>query len=223
MTERGSLAAYCEAIDPPIGTRLYTEGQAVDYVYFPIRGVMSVFLRLAGGGTGEVLTVGNEGMLGLWAWLGVEHSLEDVVQQSPGMIVRIRVADFARVLAGSSRSHELIARFTAYSLRFRSQTAVCNGNHSTEQRTCRWLLSSADRARSLVLPLSQSLLAEMLGVRRQSVGEVAVALQRHGLIAYRRSDIRIVDRAGLEARTCECYRTLRSIYLRVMEPVLGEG
>jgi CRP-like cAMP-binding protein len=210
-----------ECIDLSIGTTLQSAGDTAAHVYFPLAGVLSVILGTPSGAAAEAFTVGNEGMVGIAVWLGVQVGLESIVQQAPGAILRIPAHQFCRELDANRRTRQLLNHFAAYSLRFAYQNAVCNAYHSVEQRACRWLLSTAARARSSTLVMTQALLANMLGVRRQSVGEVAVRLQRAGVLVYRRNEITIPDLRVLEDRTCECYHLTRQIYRQIVEPLLS--
>lgn len=196
----------------PVGYEICAQNQTLKHLYFPTEGVLSTLVELREGGSAESLTVGNEGMIGLPIWLGLRGSLEQVVQQGAGDVARVRAREFCDAIPGHHRTERLLKRFTAYSLRFRSQNAVCNARHDVTQRLCRWLLSSADRVGARELNLTQSLLARMLGVRRQTVGEVTVDLQSRGLIGYRRRDIQITDRRELESLACECYSEMNRLY-----------
>jgi CRP-like cAMP-binding protein len=221
LRERPGLRVHCETLRVPIGRELYADSRPATHVYFPADAVVSVVVRLSSGSATDVLTVGNEGFVGVAVWLGLARNLETAVLQRPGSLVRIPGVDFCRTVAGSRRIRELLHHYTGYTLRCGSQNAVCNACHSLEQRVCRWLLSAADRRGRRRVDMSQAALADALGVRRQSIGEVAVRLQRDGLIVYRRGDIELLERAALEARACECYRTLREVYRRVLEPRLS--
>jgi CRP-like cAMP-binding protein len=208
-----SLRKNLEQVTYPLGHVLALQNRPLTHVYFPTGGsVLSVLLQLKDGGSAEAMTVSNEGMIGLPIWLGIERSLSQIVQQGPGELLRISGRAFCRGIEGSKRAATLLKYFTAYSLRFGYQTAVCNARHSVEQRMCRWLLITADRLEASKIPLSQSLLAYMLGTRRQSVGAVAAKLQGQALINYRRAAIEIADRLELEKRSCECYHALRQAY-----------
>jgi CRP-like cAMP-binding protein len=208
-----SLRKNLERVRCPLGHVLALQNRPLTHVYFPTGGsVLSVLLQLKDGGTAEAMTVSNEGMIGLPIWLGIERSLSQIVQQGPGDLLRISGRAFCRGIEGSKRATTLLKHFTAYSLRFGNQTAVCNAHHSVEQRMCRWLLITADRLEARKIRLSQALLAYMLGTRRQSVGAVAAKLQRKALISYRRGDIEIADRRELEKRSCECYQAIRQAY-----------
>jgi CRP-like cAMP-binding protein len=207
-----SLRKNLERVTYPLGHVVALQNRPLTHVYFPTAGsVLSVLLQLKDGGTAETMTVSKEGMIGLSIWFGIERSLSQIVQQGPGELLRISGRAFCRGIEGSKRATRLLKHFTAYSLRFGYQTAVCNAHHSVEQRMCRWLLIT-DRLEASKIRLSQALLAYMLGARRQSVGAVAAKLQRQALISYRRADIEIADRLELEKRSCECYHALRQAY-----------
>jgi CRP-like cAMP-binding protein len=208
-----SLRKNLERVTYPLGHVVALQNRPLTHVYFPTGGsVLSVLLQLKDGGTAEAMTVSNEGMIGLPIWLGIERSLWQIVHQGPGELLRISGRAFCRGIEGSKRATTLLKHFTAYSLRFGYQTAACNAHHSVEQRMCRWLLITADRLGASKIRLSQALLAYVLGTRRQSVGAVAAKLQGHALISYRRADIEIADRLGLEKRSCECYHALRQAH-----------
>jgi CRP-like cAMP-binding protein len=220
LRERPALRAHVDIGAIASGTELADEGRRATHVWFPMDGFASVVVRLASGAVTEAIAVGREGMAGLGVWLGVEHSLETVVQQRAGNVARVSGAAFCRTVAASRPSRELVNHYAAYTLRQQAQSAVCSACHSVEERLCRWLLGAADRSGGNVLEISQAAVADVLGVRRQTVGDVAVRLQRDRVIAYRRGDIRIVNRPALEQRACECYRTLRDLYRRTVEPRL---
>jgi CRP-like cAMP-binding protein len=200
------------------GVELYREGEPVRDFLFPVRGVVSIVVRLREGGTADVQTVGNEGLVGLPAWLDLAVSPDTVVQQAPGEMVRVAVERLRDAAGASTRARTLLNSYVAYSFRFSSQTCVCNTHHTVTQRLCRWLLTSADRAGATELALTQAMLAEMLGVRRQSVSEVLVELHRAGGVQQGRNRVRILDRALLENLSCECYQTTRALYARLVEP-----
>jgi len=215
-----ALRDKVETVNFPVGHEICASNQPLKHLYFPTEGLLSTLVELREGGSTESLTVGNEGMIGLPIWLGLRKSLERVVQQADGEVARVRVREFCDAIPGHRRTERLLKRFTAYSLRFRSQNAVRNAQHNVTQRLCRWLLSSADRVGTRELNLTQSLFARMLGVRRQTVGEVAVDLQSAGLISYRRSDIQITNRRGLESLACECYSEMKGLYEELVGTVL---
>jgi CRP-like cAMP-binding protein len=216
LRERPALQAHCETVNLPAGVELYVEGQAPAYVYFPTRGIVSIVLQLAEGETSEVLTVGREGMIGVAVWLGLKKSLETVLQLRPAELVRVPAEEFCQTVEDSRQVRELLQHYTAYNFRSSAQMIACSKYHAVEQRICRWLLSAMDHTGSREVSLSQVALGAVLGVRRQTVGDVAVRLQRERLIDYGRGWIRVVSRAALEARACDCYRTLRRLYREVL-------
>ena len=214
------LAPLLDVRSETAGTELYLEGGPMPAVYFPTGGVVSIVVRLQDGASADVLTIGNEGMVGVEAWLGLPASLHTALQQAPGDLVRIPVAAFLDAARRSAQACRLLESYAAYCLRFGGQTCVCNSHHSVKQRLCRWLLTSADRADSNDLALTQAMLASMMGVRRQSVNEVLAELQRDGTVAQRRNRIVIRDRAELDGLSCECYVATRALYARLLEPLL---
>ena len=169
-----------------------------------------------GGERIEAATVGNEGMVGLPLHLGLETSSQTAILQVPGEAIRVQTNAFLTAVKTDPEFNRLMQRYTAYSLRYTSQTVACNALHSLEERTCRWLLMTHDGIGRDDFTLTHEFLAEMLGVRRQSVSLAAGALQRSGLVTYRRGRIRIINRRGLEATACECYEVLRSLYGQIV-------
>ena len=214
------LQEWAESVEFPVGHELASPGDASTHFYFPISGVLSTVISLREGQTAQTLTIGSEGMVGIPVWLGIRSSLETVLQQMPGEIIRIPARIFCQRIVGRRRTERLLKRFTAYSLRFASQSAVCNSHHNVGQRVSRWLLTMADRAGSARLQTTQSLLAHMLGVRRQSVTGVARHMQRSGLINYQRGQIEIVDQKGLMTSACECYGEMKVLYDSLVRTVL---
>ncbi len=210
--ERPQLRELVETTDCAVGHEFCAQGALVDHVYFPAGGVLSLSLYLRSGQGSESSTVGSEGFVGLPVYLGLLKSPYRVVQQSPGAVLRLSAKEFCSQIEGSRNASRVLKRFTAFCLQFGQQNGVCNLYHSVQQRACRWLLTTADRTEQTPLHLTQSMLAEMLGVRRQSVGEIAVSLQRAGLVRYTRGLVTIGDRAGLEAASCECYGAMRKYY-----------
>jgi CRP-like cAMP-binding protein len=202
------------------GTELYGEGSRISDVYFPTRGVVSVVVRLRSGAAADVQTIGNEGMVGLPAWFGLSTSPDTIVQQATGHMIGVSVPSFVEAVADSEEAQRLLQSYALYTLRFSSQTCVCNAHHSVRQRVCRWLLGSAERASSSDLDLPQSILAEMVGARRQTVGDILVELHRAGAIAQGRGHIRIRDAPALERQSCECHGTTRAVYARLVQPLL---
>ena len=192
----------------PQGIVLYDAGDEVDQVYFPQFGMLSLLAVLRDGKAIETATVGREGVVGAMAGLGLCKSLVRVVVQLPVACSKIAASHFRTVAATSDPIRNLCIRYNEVLLSQARITAACNALHSIESRFCRWLLQSADRADSDTVSLTQELLAEMLGVRRTSVTEVASKVQASGAISYSRGVIKILDRDALLRMSCECYETL---------------
>jgi CRP-like cAMP-binding protein len=190
------------------GTVVFETGDEVDQVYFPHNGMFSLLAVMRDGKAIETATVGREGVIGAMSGLGLYRSLVRAVVQLPLVASKIPSAQFRKALASSEAIRDLSVHFNEVLLTQARVTAACNALHPVEARFCRWLLQSADRAASDTVTLTQELLAEMLGVRRTSVTEVAGKLQSEGVITYSRGVIRILDRANLERLSCECYQTL---------------
>lgn len=214
--ERPGLRAHFDPVRFRAGATLCCEGGRAAYVFFPLESAASTIIHLEGGAANETLQVGREGMVGLSVWLGLARSIETVVQPRPGEVMRIAAAPFCRLVTGNPQCRSLLHEFTAYALRAQAQLVACNASHSAEQRIARWLLGAADRCGGTSVHVPQLALARALGLRRQTVGEVALRLQRSRLIAYRRGVIQLLDRAGLEALSCECYATLQARYARLV-------
>lgn len=190
--------------------------QAIEYVYFPNNGIISLVTITEDGGTVEAATVGNEGMVGISVFLGVDKVPVQAISQMPGDALRMRTETFKREITPNSPLYPLLLRYTQVLISQLSQTVACNRLHSVEERCCRWLLLCQDRVRSNQFALTQETLAQMLGVRRASVSVVAAILQKAGLIRYTRGKITILDRAGLEAASCECYRVVKAEFDRLL-------
>ncbi len=197
---------------------LYAVGAPLDQVFFIEEGLASVLTTMEDGATSEVGMVGPEGIIGASALLGGRHSGQHIVMQLPGTALRIGAASCKRVFDDSPGVRKVILRFVEDLLNLSAQTAACNRLHSVEQRCARWLLMASDRVGSNVLGLTQEFLSAMLGVRRSGVSEAAAELRRSGLIRYRRGEITLVDRAGLEDAACECYAADRQRIERLLDP-----
>ncbi|HXC29537.1 MAG TPA: Crp/Fnr family transcriptional regulator [Stellaceae bacterium] len=202
------LAQLIEHLEPvllPKKRVLYEVGAPLDHIYFIEEGLASVLTTMEDGASSEVGMVGPEGLIGVSALLGGSVSAQHVVMQLPGRGHHIAAKRCKSVFDESPRVRRVLLRFIEDLLNLSSQTAGCNRLHSVEQRSARWLLMASDRVSSNVLPLTQEFLAAMLGVRRSGVSEAMSELQRSGLVRYRRGEITIIDRAGLERTACECY------------------
>ncbi|MFZ2155099.1 MAG: Crp/Fnr family transcriptional regulator [Bradyrhizobium sp.] len=202
------LLPHLSSVSLPQALVLGEAGDDVDHVYFPHNGMLSLLTVLRDGKAIETATVGREGVVGAMAGLGLYKSLVRVVVQMPMACSRIAATHFRTVAATSDPIRNLCISYNEVLLSQARVTAACNALHSIEARFCRWLLQSADHAGSDTVALTQEFLAEMLGVRRTSVTEVASRMQAAGAIAYSRGVIRILDRAALLRMSCECYETL---------------
>ena len=190
------------------GVVLIEAGEEFDYVYFPCCGMISLLAVLRDGKAIETATVGREGVVGAMAGLGLSKSLIRAVVQLPVTVIKISAPQFRKAVAGSDPIRDLCIQYNEVLLSQARVTAACNAVHVVEARFCCWLLQSADRAGSKTIALTQDFLAEMLGVRRTSVTDVAIKIQSAGAINYSRGVINILDRAALEKMSCECYQTL---------------
>jgi CRP-like cAMP-binding protein len=215
-----ALRGLAESQWYPVGHELQVPGRPVHHVYFPTSAISSTLVYLQDGATAESSLCGSDGVVGLSVWLGLKEGLERVMIQVAGEVQRVPVRAFCAALEGHQRATRVLKRYTAYTIRFGSQTAVCTAHHDVEQRACRWLLTMADVSVTPHVELTQSLLAHMLGVRRQSIGRIAVRLQSQGLIRYRRGDVQLVDRRAVERHACECYREMRTLYDELVGPEL---
>jgi CRP-like cAMP-binding protein len=199
---------------------IYQVGDRLSHVYFPTDGALGLRVQLRDGGESHVLSIGPEGFLGLPVWLGLKSSEECVVAQVSGEAQRLPAAAFCDAIDGSAKAGRLFKKYAAYSLRAGYQNSICTGQHDVVQRTARWLLATADRAAGQKLDLSQAVLAQMLSVRRQSVGAALGILADRRTLERRRGMVLIRDRKALEAAACECHGTLSALYCRLVEPYL---
>jgi CRP-like cAMP-binding protein len=207
-SEFNALTVHLTTVGLPQGTVVYEVGTEVEQVYFPHHGMFSLLVVMHDGKAIETATVGREGVIGAMAGLGLYKSLVRVNVQLPMTASRISSAAFRRSVASSQPIRDLCIRYNEVLLTQARITAACNALHPIDQRFCRWLLQSADRAAGDTITLTQELLADMLGVRRTSVTEVAGKIQDQGIITYSRGVIKILDRGALERMSCECYQTL---------------
>lgn len=191
-----------------VGEVVYEAGDEVEYVYFPYNGMFSLLTPMQDGSTIETASVGREGAVGAMAGLGLHRTLVRVRVQLPLQASRITSIHFRRAVAGSTALRDMCARYNEVMLTQVRMLAACNALHQLEQRFCRWLLQSADRAETDEIELTQELLAALFGVRRTSISEVASKLQKLEAITYHRKVIKIIHRETLEALACECYETL---------------
>ena len=213
--------AQLELVDMPLGDVLYESGGKLSHIYFPTTSIVSLLYVLADGASAEIAIVGREGLVGISLFMGGKSTPSRAVVQRAGKAYRlsaqVMLQDFNR---GGPVLH-LLLRYTQALITQMAQTAVCNRHHSLDQQLCRWLLLSLDRLDSNELKMTQELIANMLGVRRESVTEAAGHLQDAGLIRYHRGHISVLDRVGLERRTCECYAVVKREYERLLAAPFG--
>jgi CRP-like cAMP-binding protein len=225
--ENGLLAALPEAewarwlpqlesVDLPLGKVLYESGTKLTHVYFPTTAIISLLYVLEDGASAEIAVVGSEGIVGISLFMGGESTPSRAVVQSAGRGYRLKAGLMMQEFNRAGPVLHLLLRYTQALITQMAQTAVCNRHHSLDQQLCRWLLLSVDRLANEELVMTQDLIANMLGVRREGVTEAAGHLQKAGLIRYRRGHITVLDRKGLEARTCECYAVVRKEYERLL-------
>ncbi len=205
-----------EQVDLPLGKVLYESGAQMHHVYFPIDAIVSLLYVMEDGASAEIAVVGNEGIVGIALFMGGESTPSRAVVQSAGKSCRVKAAFIKSECDRPGPVLHLMLRYTQALITQMAQTAVCNRHHSLDQQLCRWLLLSLDRLAGDELNMTQELIANMLGVRREGVTEAALKLQRTGLIRYARGHITVLDRPGLEKRTCECYVVVKKEYERLL-------
>ncbi len=203
------LQPKLEFLQLPLGWAVYESGGVEPYVYFPTDAIVSLLYVMEDGSSAEIAVVGNEGIVGISLFMGGETTPSRAVVQSAGQGYRLRAGVLKGEFGRAGVLQHVLLRYTQALMTQMTQTAVCNRYHSVEQQLCRWLLLSLDRLPSNVLIMTQELIGNMLGVRREGVTEAAGHLQAAGLIHYSRGKITVLDRAKLETRVCECYRVVR--------------
>ena len=218
--ERGRLLPHLELVPMPLGNVLYESGNELKHVYFPTTAIVSLLYVMLDGASAEIGVVGNEGIIGVALFMGGETMPNRAVVQSAGHAYRLKGQLLKEEFSRSGELQHLLLRYTQALLTQMAQTAVCNRHHSLDQQLCRWLLLSLDRLPASELVMTQELIANMLGVRREGVTEAAGKLQKAGLIRYQRGRISVLDRAGLEARSCECYAVVKQEYDRLLPEVI---
>lgn len=204
-----------------LGAVLYESGSRQRSVYFPTTAVVSLLYVMANGVSAEIAVVGNEGVIGVSLFMGGETTPSRAVVQSAGHAYRLPGKVLKEEFTRGGAMQHLLLRYTQALLTQMAQTAVCNRHHSLDQQLCRWLLLSLDRLSGNELIMTQELIANMLGVRREGVTEAAGNLQNAALIKYSRGRITVLDRSGLEARTCECYAVVKKEFDRLLPGALA--
>jgi CRP-like cAMP-binding protein len=205
-----------EVVVMPLGQVLYESGATLSHVYFPTTAIVSLLYVMENGASAEIAVVGNEGIVGISLFMGGESTSSRAVVQSAGNGFRLKAQMMKNEFNRAGPVLHLLLRYTQALITQMAQTAVCNRHHSLDQQLCRWLLLSLDRLQNNELVMTQELIANMLGVRREGVTEGALKLQQGGLIRYSRGRITVLDRSGLEKRTCECYAVVKKEYDRLL-------
>jgi CRP-like cAMP-binding protein len=214
--EYARLLPDLELIPMPLGWALYESGGQLSYMYFPTTSIVSLLYVMESGASAEIAISGNEGLVGISLFMGGESTPSRAVVQSAGNGYRLKASALKREFALGGNLQHLALRFTQALITQMAQTAVCNRHHALDQQLCRWLLLSLDRLQGNELLMTQELIANMLGVRREGVTEAAGKLQAEGLIQYSRGHIKVLDRAKLERRVCECYAVVKKEFDRLL-------
>jgi len=212
------IAPFLVPVDLELGEVLYESGDQLRHVYFPTTAIISLLYVLENGSSAEIAVVGNEGILGIALFMGGNTTPSRAVVQSKGLGYRLKPHVLLSEFQLGGATQQLLLRYTQALITQMTQTAVCNRHHTVEQQLCRWLLLSLDRLEGNTLNMTQELIANMLGVRREGVTEAAGRLQREGLIRYARGRIEVLDRPRLECRVCECYQVVKTEFERLLPP-----
>jgi CRP-like cAMP-binding protein len=205
-----------ESVELPLGQVLYESGTTLSHVYFPTTAIVSLLYVMENGASAEIAVVGNEGIVGISLFMGGESTSSRAVVQSAGKGFRLKAQMMKDEFNRAGPVLHLLLRYTQALITQMAQTAVCNRHHSLDQQLCRWLLLSLDRLEGNQLIMTQELIANMLGVRREGVTEGALKLQHAGMIRYARGHITVLDRPALERRSCECYAVVKREYDRLL-------
>ncbi|MFP5408153.1 MAG: Crp/Fnr family transcriptional regulator [Gammaproteobacteria bacterium] len=204
------LQAHLEHVDLALGDMLYEPGSQLRHAYFPTSAIVSLHYVMASGASAESAGVGNEGVVGVSLFMGGDTTSSSAVVQTAGEAYRMAAATLLQEFNRAGLFQRLLLRYTQALMTQMAQTTVCTRHHSVEQQLCRWLLLTLDRLPSNQLVMTQELIANMIGVRREGITEAAGRLQDAGVISYRRGHIAVLDRTGLEARVCECYGVVKA-------------
>ncbi len=213
------LSPHLELVSMPLGDVLYESGGKLSYAFFPTSSIISLHYLLENGGSSEIAGVGNEGVLGVSLFMGGNTTPSRAIVQTGGHGYRLPAHVLMEEFNRGGPVMRLLLRYTQALLTQMAQTAVCNRHHTVEQQLCRWLLLTLDRLPRTDLTMTQELIANMLGVRREGVTEAAGRLQGYGYISYRRGHISVLDRAGLERDVCECYAVVKKEFARLLSDV----
>jgi CRP-like cAMP-binding protein len=210
---------HLEPVTLPLGKVLYEPGCKLPYVFFPTTAIVSLLYVMENGASAEIAVVGNEGLVGISLFMGGESTSSQAMVQAAGHGFRLKASLLMEEFNRGGAVLHLLLRYTQALITQMAQTSACNRHHAVDQQLCRWLLLTLDRLQASEIVMTQELLSTILGVRRASVTEAAGQLQRDGLIRYERGHIHVVDRPGLEARSCECYEVVRREYERLLPDI----
>jgi CRP-like cAMP-binding protein len=216
--ERERLFPHLKLVAMPLGMVVYESGGNLRHMYFPTDSIVSLLYVLKSGASAEIAVVGNDGAIGVALFMGGETTPSRAIVQSAGFAYRLTGARLKQEFKRHGQMLHVLLRYTQSLITQMAQTAVCNRHHSVDQQLCRWLLLSLDRLASNKLTMTQELIANMLGVRREGVTEAAGRLQKQGVIQYRRGQITVLDRARLEQASCECYSVVKQETDRLLSP-----
>jgi len=219
--ESERLFPHLELVPMALGDVLYESGTTMRHVYFPTTSIVSLLYVMEDGASAEIAVVGNEGMVGVALFMGGETTPSRALVQSAGFAYRLKGQVLKEEFHRATALQHLLLRYTQALLTQMAQTAVCNRHHSVDQQLCRWLLLSLDRLPSNKLSMTQELIANMLGVRREGVTEAAGKLQADGLIRYSRGHITVLDRPRLERQCCECYQVVKREFDRLLPDTIA--
>jgi CRP-like cAMP-binding protein len=218
LVERQRLFPHLKLVTMPLGMAVYESGGSLRHIYFPTDSIVSLLYVLKNGASAEIAVVGNEGAIGVALFMGGETTPSRAIVQSAGFAYRLTGNRLKQEFNRHGQMLHVLLRYTQSLITQMAQTAVCNRHHSVDQQLCRWLLLSLDRLSSNQLTMTQELIANMLGVRREGVTEAAGRLQKQGVIQYRRGQITVLDRARLELASCECYAVVKRETDRLLSP-----
>ena len=210
---------HLELVDMPLAAVLYESGETLNYVYFPTTAIVSLLYVMENGSSAEIAVAGREAIIGISLFMGGESTPSRAVVQSAGRAFRMKAEYLKEQFSKHVAVLHLLLRYTQALITQMSQTAVCNRHHSIDQQLCRWLLLSLDRLQGDRLVMTQELISNMLGVRREGVTEAALKLQVAGVIRYSRGRITVIDRPALEKLSCECYAVVKREYDRLLPSV----
>ena len=213
------LSPHLELVSMPLGDVMYESGGKLSYAFFPTTSIVSLHYLLENGGSSEIAGVGKEGILGVSLFMGGNTTPSRAIVQTGGHGYRLPAHILMEEFDRGGQVMRLLLRYTQALLTQMAQTAVCNRHHTVEQQLCRWLLLTLDRLPRNDLTMTQELIANMLGVRREGVTEAAGRLQGYGYISYRRGHITVLDRVGLERDVCECYAVVKKEFARLLSDV----